>query len=413
MRLIRQGLCFAVLMVAALLPTLARADAWSVPAANLARKIAEKAGPGSAITLAVKNNSSLATGDVAAVRAQVQAGLEASGLRMVDASQAVANVTLMLSENVEGYLWVAQVQQGSTEDVVMVAVPRPATSGFRAASAMTLRRRLLLAQDEPILDVAVRPDSIVVLSPSKVTYYRVQGRDWQELMSLPIKHSRPFPRDVRGKIWSAGENALDVSLPGLHCTQSGTQASGLNCTDTDDPWPLSVPGEQIGLSAFYAPARNFFNGTVIFQDATAKGQTSSYDLPPFYSVAVATEQGLPLWLFDGVDGRVTFFGGQRGTMGTTAAIRGWGSDIATIASPCGGERLVLASGNGDNTVRDSVAAYQVANRDAVALTAPVEFAGPVTTLWTSSVESQTAIAVGHNLNTGKYEAYALSLACNQ
>jgi hypothetical protein len=272
---------------------------------------------------------------------------------------------------------------------------------------------LLLSQDEPILDVVLRPDSATVLSPSKVTYYGVQGNTWQPLTSLPISRSRPFPRDVRGRLWASGENALDLSLPGVRCTQLGAQQAALNCADTDDPWPLSVPGSSIRLNAFYAPVRNFFNGTVTFQDELSKGQNATYNLPPFFSTAMVTEQGLPLWIFAGVDGRFTFLGGQRGTAGTTAEMRGWGSDLASIISPCGDERLVLASRNTDYTVPDSVQVFQVLNREAVPLTAPLDFSGPITALWNLPGDSQSVLAVSHNLKTGHYEAYALSLSCNQ
>jgi hypothetical protein len=34
-------------------------------------------------------------------------------------------------------------------------------------------------------------------------------------------------------------------------------------------------------------------------------------------------------------------------------------------------------------------------------------------LWTSALDDATVIAVTHNLATGEYEAYSLSLVCNQ
>jgi hypothetical protein len=42
----------------------------------------------------------------------------------------------------------------------------------------------------------------------------------------------------------------------------------------------------------------------------------------------------------------------------------------------------------------------------------IEFAGPITALWTES-RGDTAIAVAQNRETGSYEAYRVAMACGQ
>jgi len=42
----------------------------------------------------------------------------------------------------------------------------------------------------------------------------------------------------------------------------------------------------------------------------------------------------------------------------------------------------------------------------------LEFAGEITALWTEA-KGASAIAVSHNSETGNYEAFRLSMACDQ
>jgi hypothetical protein len=72
---------------------------------------------------------------------------------------------------------------------------------------------------------------------------------------------------------------------------------------------------------------------------------------------------------------------------------------------------VLATSSGDLT-GDTVRAYEFPDRDAVAVSAPIDLPGPVTALWTES-RNDTAVAVTRNRETGGYEAFRLELGCSQ
>ena len=50
--------------------------------------------------------------------------------------------------------------------------------------------------------------------------------------------------------------------------------------------------------------------------------------------------------------------------------------------------------------------------EAIAVGSPVSFPGGITSLWASPDENG-AVAVTHNAETGKYEAYLLTMACSQ
>lgn len=392
----------------------AHADAWTPPVSALAQKIVAKAGPGATVTLTVKNISSLSSANVTAIRAQFESELRSRGVRIVDAEQSIADVRVTLSENVEGYVWIAEIRQGDAVDTAFTALPRNDSVAVHPAGAMTLQRRLLWSQEEPILDVALVGNTAIpgaiVLTPAKVAYYRIQNSTWQEADAAAIMHTRPLPRDIRGMIvvphsspasgleWgtaSAGYSPFDVVLPGVKCTISGNNPYQAVCADTDDPWPMYEG--QPRLDAFFSPARNFFTGAI-------SRSGDSVTVPPFYSAATF---GNSEWLFTGIDGRVQY---SSFVNTLPVPVTNWGSELASFKSRCSPDAVVLATRNGDYTQPDAVQGFQVIAHDPVAVTAALEFAGPVLTLRGSG---ESAIAVSHNLKTGRYEAYSLTLACNQ
>ena len=130
----------------------------------------------------------------------------------------------LLSENLQSYVWVAEIHQGASEfSVVMVSIPRPDAPAFvREAPTLTIRRTPLWAQSRPILDVAVTDESatpthIAVLDPEQIALYRMVDGRWQVEQSLPITHSGPWPRDMRGKLILRQDHLFDIYLPGVYC----------------------------------------------------------------------------------------------------------------------------------------------------------------------------------------------------
>ena len=129
-------------------------------------------------------------------------------MRFVPPEQAAASVRVTLSEDLQSYVWVAEIRQGANApSVVMVSLPRSALLSVEPeAAAMVLRRIPLWSQPERILDVAViegNPARMLVLDGNGVRLYRFQDNRWQSEQSLPIAHSRPWPRDLRGRLVAA------------------------------------------------------------------------------------------------------------------------------------------------------------------------------------------------------------------
>jgi hypothetical protein len=389
-----------VLLLACTLPA-AAAD-WSQPAGQLAREIAAITGPGAA-TLTVRNASSLPAGEVQVIRRALETQLRAGGVRVVTANGA-AEVRVTLSEDLQGYVWVAEVQQGSDTRVAMVSAARAQAAGTAARSpVMSLRKTLLWSQDAPILDVAVLPagseQQMLVLDPAGVTLYRSAGGQWQPVQALAIPHSAPWPRDVRGRLALRQDHLFDAYLPGVVCASSGGAPLAITCREGDDPWPLGS-----AQAAFFGASRNFFTGVL------TPGIGKQGSVPPFFSAAALPRPAYTLWIFARTDGTVHATDGVNDL--TLRGAADWGGDIVAVRTACGGGAQLLATGNGDGAAPDTVRAFEIADREPALVSAAVEFPGPLTALWPAA-DLHTAVAVARNLQTKKYDAFELSISCGQ
>lgn len=417
-------------IVAVVLALAVRASAveWNVPEQSLAQKILAVTGPGAA-ALTMENRSSLTQRDRGIIQNGIHDELEKLGLRFVNADQAAASVKVTLSENASQYVWVAEIRQGADGSVVMVAMPRmPGSAAAGDAAPLSLRKIPLWLADDPILDVAVLEESaaptyIAVLTAEKVALYRLQVGKWQEEQTFALPRHLPQPRDLRGRLVPAADHLLDVYLPGKVCRI--TAPTAITCRESDDPWPLiagglgasamqsrpNVPAQSATfangngmvapLRAFFAPNRNFFTGVL----TPSLGKFST--VPKFYSAAALPRDKYTLWLFATTDGQVHMIDG----ISDQTARLSWGSDVASVKTSCGAGWQVLATSPAEQT-GDSIRAYEFPDRDPVAVSAPVDFAGPVTALWTET-RGDTTVVVVRDLGTGSYEAFRLAVACNQ
>jgi hypothetical protein len=396
--------CFtsSLLILLFLLAAEALADNWTSPAAQLAAKIAAVTGPGT-VALDVKNHSSLRQTDVDEIRRGVLIQLATLGLRFVNAEQAAATVQVFLSEDLRDYVWIAEVHQGANESsVVMISFTRPDTQpAAHEATAMVIRKTLVWSQADRILDAAVldaTPSRLVVLDSNGVTVYRMQDSHWQTEQFLAVAHSRPWPRDLRGRLVLRKDHLFDAHLPGIFCRSTSSAPVTMTCYEGDDPWPIGT--DQYGLSAFFAPLRNFFTGALV------PGVGKQTTAPAFYSAAALPREKYTLWLLASVNGPLHLLDGMNDQ---TAGKLTWGSDIAGVHSGCGSGWQILATESGDNR-SDLVKAFEFPDRDPMAVSQPADFGGPITALWAES-SGNGAIAVSQNSETGRYEAFRLTTTC--
>jgi hypothetical protein len=353
--------------------------------------------------------------------------LAARGVRLVSAEQAAANVRVSLSGSLQSYVLVAEIQLGTNEKanppsdktannadlaerrIVMVSLPRPATRAVESeAAAMVLHKTLLWAQAEQILDVAVlegNPAHMLVLDSRSVTFYRQQDGRWQVEQSLAITHSRPWPRDLRGRLEVRKDHVFDAYLPGVLCRSTATSPLAMNCFDGDDAWPIGT--NTFNLNANFVSARNYFSGGLL-PGGPGPGTGKQMTTAPFYSAAAVPRGESMWWLLASVDGRVHLLDGvTEQVMGKMER----GSDIASVRSGCGSGWQVLATGTGEGS-RDTVQAFEISDRAPAAASAALEVDGSITALWTDSGEAG-AVAVAHHSETGGYEAFRLSVTCGR
>lgn len=375
------------------------AQTWKEPARELVEKALAKAQSRTALALTVRNSSSLTPAQVAEVRRELEKQFHEAGARLAPADRAVEEVRVTLAENARGHLWTAEVGSGDSWEVVMVTAPPLMAALSPAPPALTLRRTLLWSQAVQILDAALtEPANLLVLEPGAVAHYRLHDGRWEPQGSAPLPPSQPLPRDLRGRLLARTDGGFTAWVPGVECEGALQPQLRATCRESDAGWPLSF-----GSRAVFARGRNYFTGELV--PALKPGSK----LPPFYSAAAIEQQGAAMWLFAGLDGNIRLAGPSGDTV---ASFGGAGSDLAAVQSDCGSGWQVLATRPGENTRTDAVQAYEVQNQEPVEAAPALEFAGPVTALWPSA-DNHSATAVAHNLKTGHYEAFTLTVVCGR
>lgn len=335
------------------------------------------------VSLTVKNLSKLPATATAEIRGVFETELKI-------AQPATAEIQLTISENLTGFLLVAEIHRGGARQVLIESFPRATATTppvTELPPQVMLEKKLLWEQDRPILDAIETGAGLLVLDATRVLL--VHGDDRQ---SAPIPATHPWPRDMRGHL-SAGDGGFTAYLPGTIC-QGATEAQlSLACRDSQDPW-LIAPS----VLATFSPDRNIFLGHL---DIAPGGP---HDLPPFYSAAATGDGAGDGWIVAAADGRTTLYTGVWEPAGTLGP---WGSDLAAIATPCG--RRILATRPTGLDEGDAIQPYAVVDHTANAACLALDFSGPITALWSSG---GSATVVSHDLETGRYAAYSLAPACH-
>lgn len=345
-------------------------------AQDLARTVAAVFSRG-AVALDVRNMSSLPADAAVTVRHIFE-----SELNVTDPAAAVVEVTI--SENLTQFLLVADIKAGLGDKVLIASFPRAAASVTPATGPpqVTLEKKLVWEQDQPILDAAESGGAWLILDALRVLL--VRGEDRQ---SAPIPATHPWPRDMRGHL-TASDAAFTAYLPGTICQGATRPQLSLDCRNSQDPWLIA----PCALATF-APDRNLFSGRVDFEPGGPR------DLPPFYSATPAGDA----WIVAAADGRALVYSA---TWDSPAVIEQWGSDIAAIATPCGPR--ILATRATSLAEDDAIRPYAIADHMPNPSGPALEFSGPVTALWSAA---NSATAISKDLQTGRYAAYSLAPAC--
>lgn len=368
-----------------------------VVANEFVQQILSRAGSPTSIAVGFQNVSSLPPDNQEAVQNAIFNAFRGANVRLAKPEQAQADVQINFSEDWQGFVWIATVQQGAASQVVIKRIARRQAAASSRTPTLTLRKTPVWQQDAEILDFFQDNQNLLILEPGQLSIYANDSGQWRPRQTLGIPHPHPWPRDLRGRL-EVHSSHIDVFLPGTRCAGSISPPS-LECRETEDPWPVDS-----GLVAFFSPRRNFFSGLLA-------GQSAGASVVPFFSGAAWQSGDQRMWLFTGTDGRARFF--QNDLASPAAMYNGWGSAVAAVHSGCGSNWQLLVSSPTDSIRPDSVQAIEIAGREALPVSTPVDLSGAVEALWAAGNSNQVVNGVMQSQVTGKYEAFTLTVICAQ
>src|SRR5207302_5797801 len=156
----------------------------SAAAQEMVRAVLSRAGSPSNISLEVRNISALNGAEQEELRQKLREQFSAARVEIVSPERALAEVTITLSQDLKGEIWVAEIRHGAAREIVMVRVPKSNTAVLpRMSGAISLRKTQVWTQasSEPVLDVAILGEgdraALVVLDGAAVWLDRNRGTD--------------------------------------------------------------------------------------------------------------------------------------------------------------------------------------------------------------------------------------------
>jgi hypothetical protein len=324
------------------------ANPFAASAREFARRVAASFPAGTRVAIEVRNRSSLAASDAAAVRESILGELVARGLRVTatatESADVAAGATITLSENTAGFLWVAEIHQADRSSVLLMAVPRASATPSAENPGITLRSALLWSGSEHVLAAAIQP---------------------------------PPPANVITAVTPAATSSNLLLL-----VTDGVTAS---LTDAQHTFKIVLPPADVGRDP-----QGSLTWTVSGVAASVGGETCAFTAP----LASSQTRCQP----------------EQNTNQLPSAPMQFGSQRVGFPTACGGSSAeFLAAGTGDYTQPDTVRAYDVRDGALVPMSPALEFPGPILSLQAGT--SAPPVAVIHNLQSGDDEVYEISIAC--
>ena len=365
------------------------ADSPEELARSLARKVAAGI-RGSSATWQTRNLSSLTVSDFSAFSSAFEDELQKLGVKFV-AADAALSLSLTVTENPTEYLAVLQIQHRDRTETVIEKIGLMKSAGSpQLASAYTLRRQLLFSQDSPMVDVVLIDDArrAEALGTHEIYHFEFSDAQWLPRGTESLSARGKYARELRGFL-SYGLDSRSVRFPGEVCSASTSEGSAWKCRSDSGPWDVRTVTRNTRLEK---------------------------ELPSWFSAAELRPAGKTQTVFTGRDGLARLY--EEGPE-PVATFPDWGSEIAAIENSCGSGWQLLVTGKSDWTKNDAIRAIEIRQRRAEPVSAPVEVPGPVVALhspsmWPAqdSAANASALAIVRNLQTGRYEAYRLTLSCS-
>jgi hypothetical protein len=344
---------------------------------------------GPAVTYEQHNLSSLGAPELFHLETAFRDELQRGGVRILS-REAAAAVVLTISANPSGYLGIAQIFREGHSDTFIESLGSVTDGPLGETQAVfTLEKEFLFEQDTPMLDAVILPDqkNADVLGLQDIYWYERQDDHWKlkQTQRLPVK--LVSARDLSGFLFF-GVDFEAAYLPGQLCTISMNDHKGWSCEFFRE----------------HAPVRG------VSSEAFAKEK-----IQPWLSAAQFGTAEKAAFIVTGQDGTARLF---EGGTNPVAEFPAWGGEIASIHNGCGTGWQLLVTGKADRTKADSVRAVEIQLRQARDVSSPLEMPGPVIELHTAMMrtaadisDNTSAIAIVRNLQTGRYEAYRLTITC--
>jgi hypothetical protein len=314
--------------------------------------------------------------------------LQRRGVKVLP-QHSTAKIALTLSRRLTDYLGIVQIVRGEETETIVQSFGRieDASLGSSALS-LQLHKEFLFDRDQPILDIfsADNFKHALVLGPAEIVSYELRNENWvpTEVTHLPLVGTQE--RQARGTV-AMGIDEITTRVAGEICV---------------------FPMLALDRAKWSCKTESEVDSRSSSKSESIWGKKS----PPWSSAAALESGDHSIYVIRGEDGISRMY--EDGP-NAVASFSSWGSEIASVRSSCGAGSQLLISSSADWTSSDNVTAVEFQERTAIRVTNPVDFPGPVISLRRSAVnalEGQTkAVAIVRNLQTGKYEAYVLSITC--
>lgn len=339
---------------------------------ELALRIAASIAPETFVSLDVSTDEQM--------KRDITDRLAARGIRVVDAVPGRPVLRVRCDDNLREHACSAAIA-GTSRAVMVVTQPRRMAATPTEPPAV-IELRPLVSLREPILDVAVERDRMLVLTPAAVIRFEDDDGTWRRDNAGAIPAVRVWPRDVRGRFRVSGDR-LEAFLPGVKCGGDADRLA-LTCADSTEPWPVPIDGARL------QPARNDF--------VTPDGRS-------FYAMAPLGPEAGGRWLMVASDRLLTFVDDAGARLPTSST----GDDVVAVRASCAASHVAVSSPSPDRGA-DLLTLFQVVRRRLLPAGSPVRLPGRMTALWPAAV-GDGAIVVTYDQDAARYAAHHLSVAC--
>ena len=203
----------------------------------LVKKVSARMAANEVAHVTPRNLSSMGSADAA--KAQT---LFDRGLRKRLRNPVTVEMSFTISENLRGFLFVAEMKRDAERAVEMVEY-RPDASKPATAVGIAIEKKQMWEQEAPILDVSVQGTAMLVLDTVGLARYERKAGAWEQVKIAPIAF--PPVRDPRGRLEVVGES-VTVYLPGGTCRQ-GSASLELLCVSATESF--TVDGREVHFVA--------------------------------------------------------------------------------------------------------------------------------------------------------------------